>query len=247
MENKNIAVWFSCGAASAIAAYLTVKNYGEKNNVMIFNTPVDEEDLDNRRFLADVEKWIGQKIIIATNKDLPTNSAEDIWKKRKYMSGVKGASCTTILKKEARYQIEKKIKIDFHVLGFTYDEKDRHERFIKFERENVLPILIDSKITKSDCFQLLRDANLTLPRAYQYFENANCIGCVKSTSVEYWNVVRKFNPKVFENRAIVSREIGCKLVRLKGKRIFLDELPVNAKGKKTKRGDCGIFCQLPKF
>lgn len=247
IENKNIAVWFSCGAASAIAAYLTVKIYGGKNNVMIFNTPVDEEDEDNRRFLSDVERWIGQKIIIATNKDLSSNSAQDIWKKRKFMSSPQGAPCTTLLKKEARYQIEKTTKIDYHVLGFTFDEKHRHNRFTKFERENVIPVLIENCITKPDCFQMLSDANITLPRAYKYFDNANCTGCVKSTSIEYWNTVRKFDEKIFNDRAVLSREIGCRLVRYKGKRIFLDELPVEAKGKKTKRGECSIFCQLPKF
>ena len=107
MEGKTIAVWFSCGAASAMAAIKTVELYGEKNNVLIFNTPVLEEHKDNERFLRDVEKHIGISIIRAVNNSITHNSANQIWKDRKYMSGVMGAPCTKILKKEARYQIEK--------------------------------------------------------------------------------------------------------------------------------------------
>ena len=56
---KNIAVWFSCGAASAVAAKLTLEKYGSEHNISIINNPVKEEDNDNRRFLKDVEKRVG--------------------------------------------------------------------------------------------------------------------------------------------------------------------------------------------
>lgn len=49
-----IAVWFSCGAASAVASYLTLQKYGKDYDVRIVNNPVAEEDDDNRRFLKDV-------------------------------------------------------------------------------------------------------------------------------------------------------------------------------------------------
>lgn len=74
------------------------------------------------------------------------------------------------------------------------------------------------------------------------FANANCEGCVKSSSVTYWNHTRKVLPEVFKARAEQSRKIGAKLVIYKGKRIFLDELPADAKGYKMKSYECGIFC-----
>lgn len=239
----NIAVWFSCGVASAVAAKKTVEKYGADNNIIIVNNTVQEEDSDNLRFLKDVEKWIGISIIYATNSNYPTNSAVDAWEDKKYMSGIHGAPCTRELKKEARYQFESKNKIDFHVLGFTYDEKERNDRFIKYERDNVLPVLIDEKITKVQCFEIIKEAGLKLPMVYKLgFPNANCIGCVKATSPTYWNLVRKTYPNVFNQRAEQSRRIGCRLVRYKGKRIFLDELPLNALGGKIKAYECGIFC-----
>ena len=50
-----VAVWFSCGAASAAALKLTVDKYGA-DNVYAVNNPVVEEHYDNKRFAEDVAK-----------------------------------------------------------------------------------------------------------------------------------------------------------------------------------------------
>lgn len=242
-DKKTIAVWSSCGAASAVAAKKTVEKYGETHNILIVNNPVQEEDSDNLRFLKDVSVWVGLPIIFATNKEANTTSAVEVWNRRNYMCGVNGAPCTAVLKKEARYQFESTHKIDYHVLGFTYDEIKRHERFVRGERENVLPVLIEEKITKADCFEIIKAAGILLPLMYRLnYANANCIGCVKATSPTYWNHVRKVHPHVFQQRAEQSRRIGARLVRFKGARIFLDELPHDAKGRKMKSYECGVFC-----
>ena len=244
-EKKLIAVWFSCGAASAVAAKKTIEKYGKTHEIVIVNNPVVNEHPDNERFLKDCEVWLGQKIIKAINKNYPSCNIVDVFEKRKYISGVGGAPCTSELKKEARYQFEKENNIDWHVLGFTVDEKKRSDRFMKFERENLIPILIDENITKEDCFRILQEAKIKLPEIYSLgYPNANCIGCVKSSSPTYWNLVRKTFPEIYEERAEQSRRIGAKLVMLKGKRIFLDELKSTDKGGKIKSWDCGIFCDM---
>lgn len=98
-------------------------------------------------------------------------------------------------------------------------------------------------ITKRDCFKILAKSKIDIPRIYSFgFPNANCIGCVKATSPTYWNLVRKTYPDVFEQRAEQSRRIGCKLVRVKNKRIYLDELKPTDIGGKIKSWECGIFC-----
>lgn len=242
-QGDTIGVWFSCGGASAVAAKKTVEQYGDICKILIINNPVIEEDADNTRFLNDVSAWVGLPIIKASNSDFPTNSAVDVWNAKKFMSHRKGAPCTKWLKKEARYQFERANKIDWHVLGFTAEEKDRHERFVKGERANVLPILIDAGLTKQDCFDIIQSYDIELPRVYKLgYPNANCIGCVKATSPTYWNHVRRMHPEIFEARAVQSRRIGARLVRYKEKRIFLDELPAEAKGRKMKSYECGIFC-----
>src|SRR5436190_331022 len=100
IQGCNIVVWFSCGAASAVAAKKTIEKYGYNNNIFIVNTSVKEEDDDNRRFLNDVAIWLNHPIIDASNNSLKTNSACDVWERRKYMSGIKGAPCTKEIKKE---------------------------------------------------------------------------------------------------------------------------------------------------
>jgi len=157
-----------------------------------------------------------------------------------------GAPCTLELKKIARQQWEAENDVDYHVLGFTYDERKRHERFVMTERDNVLPLLINAKITKQDCIEILQAEGIQIPEMYRLgYPNANCIGCVKATSPTYWNHVRKTHPEVFEERAKQSREIGAKLVRVNNKRIFLDELDPDAKGRpmKSLTLECGTFCE----
>lgn len=65
MVKETIAVWFSCGAASAIAAKKTIDKYSKTHNILIVNNPVKEEHEDNRRFLLDVQEWLQHPIIEA--------------------------------------------------------------------------------------------------------------------------------------------------------------------------------------
>jgi len=243
--SDKIVVWFSCGAASAVAAKTTIDKYG-KDNVRVVNSPIIDEDWDNSRFLIDVEKWLGVKIEQALNPKYPLPSAVQVWADAAYMSGIHGAPCTKKLKKDARYEWERNNAVDWHVLGFTSDERSRYDNFVLTERSNVLPILIDANLTKEDCFAIINYAGIKLPRIYYLgYPNANCIGCVKATSPTYWNHVRKVHPYVFAARALQSREIGARLVRYKGNRIFLDELPLDAVGRpmKSMQIECGIFCE----
>jgi hypothetical protein len=245
MENKTIAVWFSCGAASACAAKMTIDLYGKNNEILIVNNPIAEEDEDNRRFLKDIEEYIQHPIIESKNINFPNSSIVEVFDKRKFMSGIGGAPCTLELKKQARYQFEVNHNIDFHVLGFTLDEWKRQWNFNRGERANTLPVLISELMTKDDCFRMLRKDKIQLPNIYNLgFPNANCIGCVKSSSPTYWNLVREKFPVVFEQRSEQSRKIGAKLVKLKGKRIFLDELKPTDTGGKIKSWECGIFCNM---
>jgi hypothetical protein len=246
LDGAVIAVWFSCGAASAVAAKLTLDKYASTARIRILNNPVVEEDADNRRFLSDVQAWLGVEIETVAARRYPLQSARDVWEQRSFMSGPKGAPCTIELKKRARQDWEAENRADWHVLGFTADEKTRHDRFVLTERSNVLPVLIDNGVTKNDCYAILQDAGLTLPRVYRMgYPNANCIGCVKATSPTYWNHVRQQHPDVFQDRAEQSRRLGARLVRVDNRRVFLDELDPAAKGRSMKNMDidCGLFCE----
>jgi len=242
----HIAVWFSCGVASAVAAKKTIELYGYGARVSIVNSPIVEEHPDNRRFLLDVQEWLGEPILEAKNVKHPSQSCVEVWRNKGYMGGVHGAPCTLELKKKARRTWQDLHRPHWHVLGFTADEQKRSDRFIKLEVPTTLPVLTFLGITKADCFDIVRQAGIKLPEMYLLgYPNANCIGCVKATSPTYWNHVRKTHPEVFEARAEQSRRIGARLVRVKGERIFLDDLPEDAVGRpmKSEAIECGVFCE----
>lgn len=246
VKGQVIVVWFSCGAASAVAAKKVIEKYGDIAKIRIVNNPVIEEHPDNARFLNDVEKWLGVSVETATCKKYPSCSAVDVWNREKFMSGPAGAPCTKFLKKSARLEWERENHHDWMVLGFTAEERRRSDNFIIGERANLLPILIEEGITKQDCIEIIARAGIKIPEMYLLgYPNNNCIGCVKATSPSYWNHVRVQHPDVFKQRCVQSREIGARLARYNGDRIFLDELPADAKGAplKSMDFDCGIFCE----
>lgn len=249
MHGQNIAVWFSCGAASAIAAKLTLDLYGAANNVRILNNPVKEEGEDNRRFCRDVSVWLGVEIEEVKHRLFPNASAEEVWDDQKGMVFPHGAPCTRYLKKFARQDWERSNLVDWHVFGFSAEEQVRHERFALTERSNLLPVLIDAGLTRQDCYEMLVISGVEPPDSYARGKpNANCDGCVKVTSPTYWNFTRQDRPEVFASRAEQSRRLGARLVRYRGKRIFLDELPADAVGrpmKSLRMPECGIFCEEP--
>jgi 3'-phosphoadenosine 5'-phosphosulfate sulfotransferase (PAPS reductase)/FAD synthetase len=241
-ENGRVVAWFSCGAASAVAAHLAIKKYGSRVVVVNCDTTNDEHP-DNLRFRNDVQHWLGQEIVLIRSSKF--QSVDDVFAQTKYMSGIAGARCTTELKKVPRFafqQIE-----DVHVFGLTLDEKHRIK---KFEQENfelyVDWLLVENEITKNDCYEILAANGIKRPQMYELgFDNANCIGCVKSQSPRYWNLIRLNFPATFEKRATRSRDLGVRLVKHKGERIFLDELPATAGLNETivkERIECGIFC-----
>lgn len=246
IEGKLIAVWFSCGAASAVAAKLSIEKYTPSNTVRILNNPIAQEHEDNQRFLRDVQEWLHYDIAHVSSLKFPAQDCEEVWDERKFMSTFQSAPCTYELKAGARADWENVHHPDYTVLGFTAEEQKRADRFRKTERNTLLTPLVDAGFTKIDCFKVLKDAGITLPKIYSHgFPNANCIGCVKSMSPTYWNLVRREFPEVFAKRAEQSRRLGTKLVEVHRQFIFLDELDPNQKGGKLKdyTTECGIFCE----
>lgn len=231
-----IAVWFSCGAASAVAAKLTIERFPDAE-VRVLNTPVPEEHEDNQRFRRDVQDWLGVSIETVVNENPRHRSCDDVWKNN-YMSTPSGAKCTQLIKKKSRQQWEAKNPGYTPVLGFTLDEQSRHERFVLTERY-IIPVLIDAGVTKADCYRLLQDAGIKLPEIYSLgYPNANCIGCVKATSVTYWNHVRKIHPDIFEQRVIQSDRYGAKLVKCHPKYLDFCSKRDNGLWYNERTGEC---------
>lgn len=240
---RRILCWFSCGAASAVATRVTLDTYGAQNEVLpVYCNTSASEHPDNLRFIADCERWFGVPVLRLKSDKFST--VEEVFEAKRYMSGIAGACCTAALKKVPRFNFAN--PSDIHVFGYTADKKEL-KRAADFEIRNfelkLLWILQREGITKQECFDRLIEAGIELPTMYKLgYDNNNCIACVKATSAYYWDKTRTDFPKKFSERAQQSREIGCRLVRVKGKRIFLDELPAGPYKKRRENLSCGPEC-----
>src|SRR3546814_13381537 len=61
--------------------------------------------------------------------------------------------------------------------------------------------LIEMGLTKKNTHAILKQRGVRRPWVYEIgMPNGNCIGCVKSSSPNYWALIRKWFPEVFERR-----------------------------------------------
>lgn len=240
---SRVMVWFSCGAASAVAAKLATEKYGRRCVIAYCDTLAYEHP-DNRRFLTAVSEWLGRGIVILHLSEY--TDIMDVFRRTRWLVGVQGARCTTELKKNVRKEIQD--PDDIQVFGYTADEEHRIERFKRENFEvNTDFVLRDAGVTKSDCYRILREADIELPAMYRMgYRNNNCIGCVKG-GMGYWNKIRRDFPADFARMAGVEREIGATILKDrrggKTKRVYLDELDPKA-GRYFDEPDieCGVVC-----
>lgn len=241
-----IVSWFSCGAASAVASKLAINKYGKSSVEVVNCDTMRNEHSDNYRFSREVSEWLGVEIKrIGSTK---YSFIEEVFDARRYMSGIKGAPCTIELKKIPRFDYQQ--VDDINVFGYTADETKRIAKFVENNPElNLDWLLHDQGYTKEDCFKILSVANIELPAMYRLgFRNNNCLGCVKASAPKYWNMIRQHFPQVFARRAQQSREIGCKLTRIKNaagkwEHIYLDELPEYVIDEFKEDLSCGPECR----
>jgi len=239
MKNR-IVSWFSCGAASAVATKKAIEIYG--NELIPASCVVANEHVDNERFLKDCENWFG--IPVLKLKSDKYADCWEVWEKRRYLVGPRGALCTTEMKKMVRQKFQK--ISDVQIFGFTSEEKHRADRFREQNPEvNLVTPLIDLGITKNDCFNIIKQAGIELPAMYKLgYRNNNCIGCVKASSVKYWLRTKHHFPEIFERMSKLERTLGRTIVKYKGKRIFLDQIPDDADDKQSELDfECGIWCK----
>ena len=239
-------VWFSCGAASAVAAKIACDKYPEAE--VLYCDTLAYEHPDNLRFLKDVSRWMKRDITILKSRKY--TDIFDVFKKTGWLVGVGGARCTTELKKNVRRQYQR--EGDVHIFGLTSDEESRISRFeVQNPSLELEWVLEDAGISKSDCYRIVQEAGIALPTMYLLgYNNNNCIGCVKGQQ-GYWNKIRVDFPASFDRMALVEREMNVAICKSyagdgKRKRVFLDELDPNA-GRDVPMPDieCGVLCVTP--
>ena len=233
--------WYSCGVTSAVATKITLDKYP---NTIIAYCDTGAEHTDNLRFIRDCEQWYGKEITV-----LKSEKYTDIWdvfNKTKYLAGVKGARCTTELKKVVRRKFEK--LDDLQIFGFDISETNRAEKFCQHNPEVLTWFpLIEQKLSKKDCLALIAKQGIELPEMYKLgYRNNNCIGCVKGQA-GYWNKIRVDFPEVFARMSEQERKLNVAICKSyagdgKRKRVFLDELPPDMGRYADLDIQCGLFC-----
>lgn len=237
--NRRRVVHFSCGAASAVAAKMTVAKGGA---VAIVNAFVAEEHEDNRRFLIDIERWIGVPIVQLRDVKYGA-SAYEVFRRARYTKGMYGAPCRAAVKGDILDAWS--LPTDIPIIGYTFEEQDRADSFLEHTHDAEFP-LIEAGLDKSACLAMIERAGILLPWMYRHgYANANCIGCVKG-GAGYWNKIRRDFPERFEKMAQIEDGIGptSYLMRNRktGVRISLRQLDPTEGRHDVSVPECGFAC-----
>lgn len=221
--------WYSHGAASLIAAKKAIEMAPERypdHEIVVANIFIEDEYQEPER-LDKVAEYLGVEMLFLRDRKYEA-SVDEVIKRRKYMSGVRGAPCTKELKKAVRKDWQ--LDDDVHVFGMTIEEEHRIDRILDAEPElEIFAPLIELGMTKQDCFNQMKAAGLELPMMYKLgYHNNNCIGCVKAGGAGYWNKIRVDFPEVFEKRSrqeYLCNTALCSMSRDK----FMSEYPEHYK------------------
>lgn len=236
---------FSCGAASAVAAKLTITKFGLAEDVQVVNAFVKEEHPDNRRFLSDCEHWLGQPITVLRDARYGASIIE-VFRRKQFMKSRYGAPCTTELK---RRLLDRWCRPDdVRVFGFTAEEEGRFEDFKERNPDKaVWAPLIERGLGKKDCLAMLERAGIELPLMYRMgYSNANCVGCVKGGE-GYFRAIREDFPAEFETLCQVQESIGPGAYlfrnRATGERYSLRDIPPGKARRDLSPPACGAQCE----
>lgn len=247
MDNNFILCWSSCGITSAVAGKISI----EKNpNTEFYYMVIDSAHQDNERFILDLEKWYGKKI--NRIRSIKYKDQFDVIEKTGYINGPTGARCTLELKKEVRFELETRLKPDLfeperpqysnQIHGFEWKLSEiirAIDYAMDFPYTNPIFPLIENKLTKENCAQILIDAGIEIPAMYKLgYNNNNCIGCVKG-GMGYWNKIRIDFPETFNKMANLERKVGHSCI----KGVFLDELhPERGRTPNPIIPNCSVVC-----
>jgi hypothetical protein len=243
---NRIVCQFSCGAASAVATKLILAEFGATREILIVNAFIQEEHEDNRRFLADCEKWFGREITVLRDEKYGASTLE-VFRRKRYLKGQRGAPCSKQLKRDLLDSFRQ--PDDAMVLGYTVEEQNRYDDFI--DRNNGIDLmvpLIDRGLTKGDCLGMLERAGIEMPAMYRLgYDNANCIGCVKG-GLGYWNKIRRDFPERFEEIAMIEEAIGPSAYLFRDRdtneRFSLRQLDPLAGRHDEPLPACSFFCEI---
>ena len=207
---SKIICWFSGGITSAAACKLAIGLFGKENCRSIF-MDTGNEDYDTYRFKNDCEKWFGipiETITGLTDDKFPT--IQSVWRHYKSLNVANGAICSSTLKRDVRLKWQKENDYSYQVFGFDIDEPKRAKGMTMnyVEARAIYPLLMHA-LTKKNCIDLVLEAGIKIPRAYELgFHNNNCLKtmCIQG-GIGYWQKIERDMPEKFDDMADMEHEL----------------------------------------
>lgn len=246
---KRMVCQFSCGAASAVATKLILAEFPPEE-ISIVNAFIKEEHEDNRRFLADCERWFGHPVTVVRDEKYSA-STDEVWRRKQFIKGPHGTPCSGELKRRVLGLLAR--PGDVNIVGFTREESDRFDDLCDhFPATEWKAPLIERGIGKDDCLAIIDRAGIELPMMYRLgYDNANCMGCPKGGQ-SYWQNIRADFPERFAQVGAIQESIGpgANFLRFRsgpreGERMALSELPAGRGNMKEEPNfSCSFFCVL---
>ena len=232
---------FSCGVASAIACHLADPD-------VIIYCATGAEHPDNQRFFDECQERLFKKEITVLRSD-KYKDTWDVWERKHYIAGIKGAPCTGALKREPKNKFLQ--DGDIQVFGYTADAHDMNRA--KKLREIIPDMrtpLIDHGLNKENCLALIKDRfGIEPPTTYAMgLPHANCIPCPKSQSPAYWALIRDLFPDEFERMRKLTHKTGkegpVKLIKIDGEWATLEDIPVDQPTTNATVPRCDMMCDM---
>jgi hypothetical protein len=246
---SRIVCQFSCGAASAVAAKLTLAQHPD---AILVNAFIKNECEDNRRFLADCERWLGRTVTVLRDQKYGADVIT-VFRTVGYIKGPNGASCTSRIKRGLLRTFEQ--PGDVLVLGFTAEEQERYDDWLQdWPDRPIMAPLIERGLTKEDCKAMVLRAGIELPLQYRRgYANANCKVCIKG-GMGYMRAAREDFPIEFEEMCAAEDYVhslhgdNARIFRHRsgphvGQRFALRDLPDGPVDRNDGPPECGLFCE----
>jgi hypothetical protein len=206
---KSDIVLYSMGVCSAYIACV-LKDEG-RDPICLFSD-TKREDEDTYRFGHEVaERW-GLNIVEASDgRDL-----WDVFQQRNMIPARQIAMCSITMKvKPSQAWLEKCEGPGWVYYGYDLDEEERAERTrARWPYAHLSPsfLMIERGISKAQAFGYFNAHNVTPPRMYHHFQNANCLPC-KNFSVKDWIALGYHYPTKFIESMTFEEESGLRWIQ----------------------------------
>ncbi len=249
--------------SGGVGSYFTLKRVLEevedKTDVIPVFCDTLAEDGDLYRFLDDIEKKFGLKIIRLCEGKTPFELA---WEDN-FMYNSRIANCSKKLKSRPfKKWLKENYKPDECILYLGIDWTETHRKGAiekNYKPYQVMfPMCEKPYLDKSEMLNLLADDGIQIPYMYQIgFSHNNCAGCCVKGGIGHWKMLLEKDRRTFlqwENkeqaiRRKLNRDVS--ILKRKGKPYTLKELRESLEGSGIQLsfdevhdiGGCGCFIE----